>query len=77
MSRKAHPHMEPYLFVLNLMSEMRSCGAAMLASRCLIDTYVIQVSLYMPSAEETGTQFSGQQPVLNAQASSSDPPRSL
>lgn len=31
---------------LNLMSKMRSYGAAMLASRCLKYTYVIHRSLY-------------------------------
>lgn len=46
MSRQVNPHVTPYLFVLNLMSKMRSCGAAMLASRCLIHTYVIHRSLY-------------------------------
>lgn len=46
MSRQVHPHMTSYLFVLNLMSKMRSCRAAMLASRCLKHTYVIHRSLY-------------------------------
>lgn len=42
MSRQASSH--DVLFVLNLMSELRSCGAAMLASRCLKHTYVIHRS---------------------------------
>lgn len=46
MSRQVYPHVTPYLFVINLMSKMRSCGAAMLDSRCLIHTYVIHRSLY-------------------------------
>lgn len=59
-----YPHATSYLFVLNLMSEMRSCGAAMLASRCLKHTLCdTQVFLYMASAEEPGTQLCGQQPV--------------
>lgn len=41
-----YPCMRSYLFVSNLMSEMRSCGAAMLASRCPKYTYVIHRSLY-------------------------------
>lgn len=77
MSKKVPPH-EALCVCPNPDFNMRSYRAAMLASTYLIHTYVMHRSLYTSlQLRKTGTQFSGQQPVLNAQASSSDAPHSL
>lgn len=82
--RHVHRYMMSYLFPvqwkrsINLMSQMKSSGAAMLTNRCLTHTYVIYRSLMhgFSSRNWCTRSISGHQPVINTLAPCSDPPHS-